>query len=136
MHLSLRRDYRPVGPKKAWRKRRPTGSLHQHGADEWINIFRLVRASPAYSQEGGRGHWGLKMPLTAYALEISGVDLPARKRKRQRTLRVTVCDVTGSVSSEARRSKANRLPVHGAALLPVRGRRGPLFVQEGWLTNS
>lgn len=44
-----------------------------------MNIFRLVQVSPVYSQEEGQGHWGLKVPLIACVLEISGVDLPARK---------------------------------------------------------
>ena len=71
--------YRPKGlnPEK-----KITGLPYQYRAHDSVNTFRLVCGSPVYSQEEGQGHWGLRMPLTACVLEISGVDLPEREMQK------------------------------------------------------
>ena len=82
-----------------------------------------------YSQEEGQGHWGLKRPLTAYELEISGVDLPAKKIDKAEDVKGgSVCALTGSSPPGAVCSKATRLRVHGSALLSAWGRGGPFLV--------
>lgn len=95
-------------------------------------------SSTVYSQEEGQGHWGLKVPLTACVLEISGVDLPARKTYKAEGVRSDrLCAVTGSSPSGAACSRATRAHVHGAELPPCTGgREGPIFEQEAWLTIS
>lgn len=58
----------------------PVISIQVHWVERDPHV-RTFGGCPAlvYSQAEGQGHWGLKVPLTAYAQEISSVGLPARK---------------------------------------------------------
>lgn len=62
-----------------------------------------------YSQEEGPGHWGLKVPLIAYVLEISAVDLPVRRMLKAEEVKSDYVCSYGSPPSGVVRSKTTRV---------------------------